>query len=58
MDIKTNGNQMTITISLDPKGRPSSTGKSTVLFSSGGFTQVPSADMRVNLTVIARQKSK
>lgn len=52
MEAKLEGNRLTITVDLTPadKAPLSSTGKSKVLFSSGGFAQV--AGLRVSLNVI------
>lgn len=52
METKLIGNKLTITIALEDekKARPSSTGKSKILFTTGGFARVEG--VRVNLTVI------
>lgn len=50
MQVAVTGNQMVITIALDAKGRPSSTGKMLLHYSSGGFTST-STGHKINLTV-------
>ncbi|UCG52849.1 MAG: hypothetical protein JSW58_04655 [Candidatus Latescibacterota bacterium] len=51
MKVKVNGNTVTATIELR-EGRPSSTGKSTILFTTGGY--VPIAEgMRISINIIA-----
>jgi len=37
MKVEKQGNTLTIKVQLDAKGRPSSTGKSTILFTSHGY---------------------
>ena len=50
MEVKKEGNKLTITVELDPKGRPSSTGKTTILYTSSGFKY--QEDVGINLTII------
>jgi hypothetical protein len=57
MNVKRNGNKMVIEIELDPEGWPSSTGKSLVVFSSGGFVPVDE-ELKVNLTVIKKRREE
>ena len=52
--ISVKNGRLAIDVGLDEKGKESSTGKSTVHFSSGGFTDVDGSDYRVNLTVIKK----
>lgn len=52
MKTRREGNKLTIEVELDPKGRPSSTGKSLVVYSSQGFVPIEGGDMRINLTII------
>jgi len=47
---KLEGKTLTLTIPLE-EPRPSSTGKMLIRFTSGGFTQVHTNGLRVNLTV-------
>ena len=51
MDFKVTGNKLTITVTLE-KGTLSSSGKSLVVASTGGFTAVEGTDLKVNLNVI------
>jgi len=51
MEVKVTGNKMVLTIELE-SGRPSASGKTLVVFTTGGFQQVAGTDMKVNLTVI------
>ncbi len=52
MQITKKGNTLTITCELQPP-RPSSTGKTNILFTTGGFTPVQGENgMKVNLTVV------
>lgn len=53
MNVKREGNRLTIEVELDPKGRPSSTGRSMVVYSSGGFVPIENG-LKVNLTVIKK----
>lgn len=53
MQVERKGNQLTITVPLDPKGKPSSTGKSIILYTSGGFLRIED-DLAINLTVIKK----
>lgn len=56
MDVKLRGDELTITCKLE-KGTLSSTGKSLVKFSSGGFQPVPGGNgMKLNVTVIEPTK--
>jgi hypothetical protein len=50
MKIEKNGNTVTITVDLDKNPKPSSTGKSLIVFTSHGFQWVE--DLGVNLTII------
>ena len=50
MEIKKDGDKLTIVVDLDPKGHPSSTGKTTILFSSRGFQW--EQDLGINLTIV------
>ena len=51
MEVKVTGNKMVVTLDLTT-GRPSATGKTLVVFTTGGFQQVAGTNMKVNLTVI------
>ena len=58
MEAKVEGDKLTITIPLAKTPRPSSTGKSLVLFSTEGFIPVgDGGDMRVNINVIRPRKA-
>lgn len=50
MNVKVNGKQITITFELQP-ARPSSTGKTNIVFTTGGYKPITDTDMRINLTV-------
>lgn len=50
MQVDVKGNIMTIAVTLDAKGRPSSTGKMLLHYSSGGFATT-STGHKINLTV-------
>lgn len=49
MEVKKEGNKVTITIELQPP-RPSSTGKTTILYTSKGFRWLEG--MGINLTIL------
>jgi len=49
MKIIKNGNKLTLEIELDPTGKPSSTGKTTILYSSGGFKYEQGIGVSVNV---------
>ena len=57
MEVKVEGDKLIITIPLAKTPRPSSTGKSLVLFSTEGFIPVGDGDMRVNINVIRPRKA-
>lgn len=48
------GSTLTIEVELDPKGKSSSTGKSTIKYTSRGFVPIGDGTLRVNLTVISK----
>ena len=52
--VKVVNGYLVMCVKLDTKGRPSSTGKSTVHASTGGFTAIDGSAFRVNLTVIKK----
>ena len=54
MDIKREGNKLTLTVELTDDPKPSSTGKSLILFTSHGFQWED--DIAVNLTVIKKRE--
>jgi hypothetical protein len=54
MEVKREGNKLTITVELTA-GRPSSTGKSVILFSSEGFKWYE--DIGISLNVIKSRKA-
>jgi len=55
MEAILNGDDLTIKVKLE-QGKPSSTGKSTVRYSSGGFQPVPKGNgLRVNVTAIEKK---
>ena len=56
MDFKVTGNKLTITVTLE-KGTLSSSGKSLVVATTGGFVAVEGTDLKVNLNVIKPNKS-
>ena len=49
MEASLNGNKLTITVELDPKGRPSKSGKRRIAYSTGGFVAVGDYDVSVNV---------
>lgn len=52
MKVEKNGKKVKIELELhDP--RPSNSGKSNVIFTTGGFTLIPGTDLKINLTIIA-----
>ena len=51
MDVKVNGKTVTATIHLD-EGRPASTGKSTILYSTNGYIPIGEG-MRISINIIA-----
>ena len=51
MEVKVTGNKMVVTLDLTT-GRPSATGKTLVVFTTGGFQQVAGTNMKGNLTII------
>lgn len=54
MDVSVNGDELTIKVKLG-KPTPSSTGKSMIRFSSGGFQGINGTNgLKVNLTVIQK----
>jgi len=56
MEMKLKGDDLTLNITLD-KGQASSTGKSIVRYSSGGFQPIPGGSgLKVNVTVIQPNK--
>jgi len=55
VEVKVSGKKVTITFELQPP-RPSSTGKTNIVFTTGGYVPVSGTDMRVNLTAIAPRK--
>ena len=57
MEVKVVGNKVTATWEIDPKGKPSSTGKSDVVFTTGGFQPVAGTDTKVSISQI-RVKAK
>lgn len=50
-----NGNKLTIEVEIDPKGQPSKSGKSVVVYSSGGFVPILNGELRVNLSIIKKK---
>ena len=55
IDIKKKGNKITIVVEIDEKGRPSSTGKSTILYTTGGYSRIE-GDIGISMTVIRYKK--
>lgn len=53
MKAQIQGNKLTIEVELDPKGRPSKSGRSLVVYSSEGFVPLENG-LKVNLTVIKK----
>ena len=53
VDVKKEGNTMTITIELSEDPKPSSTGKTLILFTSHGFQW--EGDAGINLTVVKKR---
>ena len=51
MDIKLEGDKLTITVTVSP-GVRSASGKTLVVAGTGGFVPVPGSDLRVSLNVI------
>jgi len=51
------GSKLTITVLLDEKGKPSSTGKSTILYSSGGFQWPEGAGVGISINVIKSKRA-
>ena len=49
MDATVNGTVMTLIIPLDPKGRPSKSGKRKIAYSTSGFVKVGEYDVSVNV---------
>jgi len=54
VDIKRAGNKLTLTVELTDNPKPSSTGKSLILYTSHGFQW--EEDIAINLTVIKRRE--
>jgi len=54
LDIKREGDRMVITIDLEKNPPMSSTGKSRLLFSTGGFVQIDAEGTKINLMVIRK----
>lgn len=53
--LRVDGEYLEARMRLDLTGRPSSTGKSTILTSTGGFREIMGTDgIRANLTVIRK----
>lgn len=57
MDIKIDGRKVVVTFNLQ-EPRPSSSGKSDLLYSTGGFVPINGTDMRINLTVIKPRRGR
>ena len=55
MDIKLEGNKLTITATLD-SGTPSASGKTMVVATTNGFVAVAGTDIKVSLNVIKPRK--
>jgi hypothetical protein len=51
MEVKVNGNKVTITLDLQPP-RPSNSGKTDVVYTTGGFVPIAGTDLRANLTIV------
>lgn len=51
MEMKVNGNTLTITVPLG-KGVPSSSGKTLVVATTGGFQPIEGSNIKVSLNVI------
>ncbi len=50
--IALDGNVLSMSLKIDPKGRPSASGKSMIHFTTSGYKEVPGTSYRVSLTVI------
>ena len=50
-------NKLRIDVELDSKGRMSSTGKSTILFSSGGFKWFEEEGIGVSINIIKSKRA-
>ena len=51
--VKATTDRIAISWAIDPKGKVSSTGKSTVHYSTGGFQEIEGTNLRYNLVVIS-----
>lgn len=59
MELDKKGIKLDLSIEIDPKGRDSSTGKSTVHFTSSGYTAIPNSEYKISITIIkSKNKSK
>jgi hypothetical protein len=55
MESTLKGNKLSLAVDLEP-GKLSSTGKSTIRYSSGGFQPIPGGNgLKVNITVIEKK---
>ena len=54
MEIKQDGRKITLNFEVDKDGKDSSTGKSTIMFTTRGFARIDS-ELSVNVTVIKRK---
>jgi len=50
--------RLAIDAELDPKGRDSASGKTTVHYTTGGFTDIDGSDYKVSVTVTKRKARK
>jgi len=55
MRVELEGKKMVVEFELDDKGRPSSTGKSLIWFTTGGFVPIPNSNLSISMTVIERK---
>lgn len=52
MKVQIKGSKCMVEFDIDEDGRTSSTGKSNIHFTTGGFQAIPNTDKRINVTVI------
>lgn len=56
MNVKIEGTTVTIIFTLQPP-RPSSTGKTDIVYTTGGFSVLaPGSDLKINMTVVKSKK--
>jgi hypothetical protein len=54
--MKRDGNKLVITCDLDAPGKPSSSGKSTIVASTNGNASVPGTDLTLGLNLYRRSR--